>query len=222
MQSNRVRAVRDRMNEEDRRRHDKAWNDPPLFSYDQLNKQPSQGVPINRRYKHPAPEPNQMYGYQPGQPNATAPNMMYGGAAAAQHSAPMYGGMYQNNPNVPVQQMPPQHQQQPPNSNMSSYAPSYAQGQPNGAPFHPGYDYAMQNPGAYSNAGNPPPPSAYNHTPAYSMQPTFSPNAPPNPAAYGTGNPMAAAGAPYSPDQSSAQNYNTPGYQPYPGNYYAQ
>lgn len=44
------------MNEEDRRRHDKSWNDPPLFTYDQLN-QASTGapkVPLHKRY-HVAP-----------------------------------------------------------------------------------------------------------------------------------------------------------------------
>ena len=50
--------------EEDRRRHDKAWNDPPMFSYDQLNQQPPHNVPLNRRYKYPPADPNQMYGYQ--------------------------------------------------------------------------------------------------------------------------------------------------------------
>src|SRR5256885_1452439 len=40
-------------NEEERRRHDKSWNDPPIFSYDQLNNATTSGhtrVPLHKRY----------------------------------------------------------------------------------------------------------------------------------------------------------------------------
>ncbi len=33
-------------------RHDKAWNDPPLFSLDQMSKN-SNSAPINKRYRYP-------------------------------------------------------------------------------------------------------------------------------------------------------------------------
>ena len=45
--------------EQEERRKAKGWNDPPLFTYDQLNKaslissNPNQPVPIHKRYKYP-------------------------------------------------------------------------------------------------------------------------------------------------------------------------
>ena len=72
------------MNEEDRRRHDKSWNDPPLFTYDQLNQAVPSKVPLHKRYSSPpvAPEMNPgmrqgMYGQQ--QPVGQFGQPVYGG-----------------------------------------------------------------------------------------------------------------------------------------------
>lgn len=57
-------------NDDERRRNERAWNDPPMFSYDQLNKQPSSAIPLNKRYKYPVVDQqalnNQMYQAQAG------------------------------------------------------------------------------------------------------------------------------------------------------------
>lgn len=53
------------MNEDERRRYDRAWNDPPMYTMDQLNKQPTSAVPLNKRYKYQVADQqllnNQMY-----------------------------------------------------------------------------------------------------------------------------------------------------------------
>lgn len=53
------------MNDDERRRYDRAWNDPPMFTMDQMNKQPTSAVPLNKRYKYPVADQqmlnNQMY-----------------------------------------------------------------------------------------------------------------------------------------------------------------
>lgn len=120
------------MNEEDRRRHDKSWNDPPLFTYDQLN-EASTGtnkVPLHKRYNHPpvAPEMSPgmgrqtMYGQSPTGPGY--PNQQGYGASPA-------GNQWQQQP---------QAWQSPVNTGWSQNAPYPSQGQSNLQPgMSPGY-----------------------------------------------------------------------------------
>lgn len=81
------------------RRHEKSWNDPPMFSMEQLNNA-SNTVPLSKRYRYPqtqAPAQGQMYQQQQ-QPN-------YGGASA-------YG--YPGQPAATQQNnVPPSYGQQP-------------------------------------------------------------------------------------------------------------
>ena len=89
------------MDDQERRRHEKSWNDPPLFSYDQLNKSTPQ-VPLHKRYSRPM-----------------APEFMQGGVNA-------YQQQHQQQLQQQLQQQQPQYlQQQPqvPGASQQNYYP---------------------------------------------------------------------------------------------------
>lgn len=78
--------------DEERRRNERAWNDPPMFSYDQLNKQPASAVPLNKRYKYPIADQQALN------------NQMYQGQQGYMQGNYMQGGLYQQQQQQPYSQ----------------------------------------------------------------------------------------------------------------------
>ncbi|XP_017492772.1 PREDICTED: ribonucleoprotein RB97D-like [Rhagoletis zephyria] len=164
------------------RRHEKSWNDPPMFSVEQLNKA-SGSVPLNKRYRYPqAPvqAPNQMYQQQQQQPNMG----MTGGYGYQQPA---------NNPQLSYGQ--PQQQQYP--GAFSPYGPD-----PNANAVR-----AVPNASGYQ-APPPPLPNVSQHQAQQYPQPQYAPSQPPAiaPNAYPAG---AYGGGNLPSNQPSQINYNT-------------
>lgn len=137
------------MNDDERRRHERSWNDPPLFSYDQLNKPTSQAS-LHKRYSRPmAPEFNPVrqgapsgYPGMAGQPmtamNYPGPQMTSSQGYPGQQMSPGYNaGPSYPHPQQQQQQQHQQHQQQQQQHMASGY------GYP-GQQMAPNYNYPVQ------------------------------------------------------------------------------
>ena len=105
---------------EEERRHDRSWNDPPMFTDDQLNK--AAKVPIHKKYARVvAPEINPGPGYHGQQqpfnpmtslPGTSQPSQQYGQQYGQQFG---YGQQPQHQlpqPHQPQYQLPQPHQPQ--------------------------------------------------------------------------------------------------------------
>lgn len=139
------------------KRHEKSWNDPPMFSAEQMNKATG-SVPLSKRYRYPqapAQAPNQMYQQQPNvgmnsgygyqQPQGNTLQQSYG-QPQQQQQYPGAFNPYGQDPNanvgtVPMSsnyQAPPSlsnvSQQQPQQYSQQQYAPSPPLMAPNAYP----------------------------------------------------------------------------------------
>lgn len=162
------------MNEEDRRRHDKSWNDPPLFTSEQMRLAsiPKSGIRA-KRYANPvAPEvagrrasfPGQQQMMQQQQPSYPQPGIMP--PAHQQHA------MHQQGPGWGQQQPPPQsaalYQRQP---------DSYSYGQPQQQPVTPPpVPYQQQS--SYAPPAQSPIPPVPSHPIPHSQHQGFQPPSP--------------------------------------------
>lgn len=173
------------MDDDERRRHEKSWNDPPFFSWDQLNKSSSQAskVPLHKRYSRPmAPEVNPATVRQPvqtGYPGMQGQMNAYHNAPSAAPATSQPTNYYQN---VQAAGWPGGQTAYP---QPSPYQQQPVQAYP-GAPGASAYHFQTMAPANYPQATSAPGyPMSYQQNPSYYTQSPTQPY-PPSAAPPGT------------------------------------